>query len=343
MEQTLELIVHGRGNAWPVVLGETHPFYDMSDPADLANASFSLVLSDHGEIIGHVLVDAGHGTIQSLITGMNRIPDAICLTHAHMDHTLAVDWVVQSYWRRYSGKRRYPVYATEPVYRFLVRSYPQLEELIDFHRLMPGHTIPLGEPDLFKITPFPVYHGKSAVGASMLLFETSYRKVLFTGDLFTPLPRREDYEKLMEPDLLVVDCNNRFPWPRTNHWSFTGHPDDPLLRSDALNGFLEGFSWKTIADPHRPDETGGITGSYFKKLQQEWDPQQQPFTILEFLGRIMPRLVLPVHYSGGEDQRHYGREIFNGKELLAWIRHTAQRAGIHSRFMIPLSGQSIEV
>ena len=35
--------VNGRGNAWPVFLGSTHPFYDTNDIRDLANASYSII------------------------------------------------------------------------------------------------------------------------------------------------------------------------------------------------------------------------------------------------------------------------------------------------------------
>ena len=120
----LKLKVHGRGNAWPVLLGEEHPFYDREDYRDLSNAAYSMRTLVGKEITSDVLIDAGHGTIQSLISGENRIPDCICLTHGHMDHTLSVDWVVQSYWRKHEKKYTYPIYATRPVSEFFLQSYP---------------------------------------------------------------------------------------------------------------------------------------------------------------------------------------------------------------------------
>jgi hypothetical protein len=33
--------IKGRGNAWPVFLGQEHPFYDRNNIEDLANVSFS--------------------------------------------------------------------------------------------------------------------------------------------------------------------------------------------------------------------------------------------------------------------------------------------------------------
>ena len=62
-------------------------------------------------------------------------------------------------------------------------------------------------------------------------------------------------------DMLVVDTNNRFPWPRTNHWSFAGHPENPLERSEVLQSFLEKLTWEDVAAPHEEEgvvlEKGG--------------------------------------------------------------------------------------
>jgi len=343
MDTSLQMVVHGRGNAWPVPLGETHPFYDLNDPRDLSNAAFSLVATHKDKVVADVLVDAGHGTIQSLISGSNRIPDCICLTHGHMDHTLSVDWVVQSYWRRYNKQRLYPVYATAPVYLFLINSYPHLEALIEFRELVYGVTVPMEDSRPFRLTAYPVYHGISAVGASMLLFETGRHRVLFTGDLQIPLLRSEDYDHLKGLDLVVVDTNNRFPWPRTNHWSFAGHPLNPMKRSDALQKFLKGLQWEDVIEPHDPITAGESTQTYFRKLKEEWNVMGLSLTILEFLRRIEPQLVMPVHYSGAEDLKYYGESIVPASELLSWITRTAESAGIGSRFIIPDSGQVIPI
>lgn len=341
MGMTLQLVVHGRGNAWPVPLGETHPFYNMNDPRDLSNAAFSLVASDRESIVADVLVDAGHGTVQSLITGSNRIPDSICLTHGHMDHTLSVDWIVQSFWRRHEKRRLFPVYTTAPIYQFLLSSYPHLKPLIDFRELVYGKTIQMGNASSFRLTAYPVFHGKSAVGASMLLFEIEEHRVLFTGDLFSPLLRCEDYDRLKGVDLLVVDTNNRFPWPRTNHWSFAGHPGNFMDRSKALKAFIKDLSWKDVTAPHDQRAYGESNWTYFRQLEDEWNLEEQPFTILEFLRRIDPQLVVPVHYSGAEDSKYYSESILSGHELLSWIIRASQSTGIDSRYLIPETGQVI--
>jgi len=337
----LHLVVHGRGNAWPVLLGESHPFYDRTDPRDLSNASFSVTATAGEGIVADVLVDAGHGTIQSLLAGSNRIPDSICLTHGHMDHTLSVDWVVQSYWRLHKKERLYPVYTTSPVYRFLLRSYPHLEPLMVFRELAYGIPVKLENSHPYVVTAFPAYHGPGAAGASMLLFEIEGKRVLFTGDLLLPLLREQDYGHLETVDLLVVDTNNRFPWPRTNHWSFAGHPENPFSRSEVLTGFLEQLTWETVMIPHQISYREKPHQQYFLQLKTEWDVNRQPCTILEFLHRIKPQMVLPVHYSGAEDWRYHQEPMMTSMELLSWMETTARETGLGSVFRIPEARQVI--
>ena len=164
-----------------------------------------------------VLVDVGHGIVQFLIQNSNRIPDAVFLTHPHIDHTLGLDWVVQSHYRK--SKTKYPVYATRYCWQHVVQSFPHLEEMVEFKELIYGESVSLfGE---INVNPFPSYHGKYAFGATMFLFEISNKKVLITGDILLPVLRKNDKELLKNIELLIIDANNRFPYPKCNHWSIT--------------------------------------------------------------------------------------------------------------------------
>ena len=103
--------VNGVGNAWPVPLGSDHPFYDPGDPEQLANVSFSLLKSSGNSptsttIEWEILIDAGHGIVQYLIRHGNRIPEAVVLTHAHLDHTLSLDWIIQSFYRLHQKEKK---------------------------------------------------------------------------------------------------------------------------------------------------------------------------------------------------------------------------------------------
>jgi glyoxylase-like metal-dependent hydrolase (beta-lactamase superfamily II) len=343
MEKKLEILVHGRGNAWPVPLGEEHPFYNREDPGDLGNASFSLQLREYEKLQASVLIDAGHGTVQSLLSGDNRIPDSICLTHGHMDHTLGVDWVVQSFWRKHRKEKRYPVYSTLPVYQFLVRSYPHLEELIEHRELEFGKKYKPSIELTFELRAFPAYHGQSALGASMLLFEYQGLKVLFTGDVLVPLLRKKDYVHLHGADMLVVDANNRFPWPRTNHWSFAGSPSDPMKRSGTLLDFAEELDWEQLARPHLQEGISEGNRSYLSLLEQEWNPAGIPMTIMEFMDEIRPKQTMLVHYSGAEDRKYNGEEILSTPGLQDWASQMLAKAGIHGEILVPETGQGIQI
>ncbi len=342
MDQILHLQVHGKGNAWPVFLGTDHPFYDRLHRADLSNAAFSLYLTAGGEVISEVLIDSGHGTLQSLIGGRNRIPECICLTHAHMDHTLGVDWLVQSHRRGAGEDRPYPVYASQPVFDMFISSYPHLEKLIRHVRLEYGSTMEMDHAPGFRLTAFPVYHGKAAAGASMLLFESLGRKVLFTGDLLSTLLRKRDLDSLAEPDILVADTNNRFPWPRTNHWSVTGRPGPGFSRGPLLARFTDDITWEAITAPHRPGG-GKPDVAFLDELKGEGVPGDQSFTLLEFLTRIGPARLMPVHYSGTEDMTHHGEPVLNKAELEIWVKQRLKERGIPARLLMPESGEIFDL
>jgi hypothetical protein len=255
-----------------------------------------------------------------------------------MDHTLSVDWIVQSHWRKQEKKRPYPLYATRPVAAFFLQSYPHLASMVDFRVLEFGRQIPLDQDPSIRLTAFPAYHGQGAVGASMLLFETAEQKVLFTGDLLTPLLRKEDYKHLQDLDLLVVDTNNRFPWPRTNHWCFAGGTDHPLERNELVMDFYRALSWDQILHPFQLSLSEDSNRDYFNRVGEEWSLEDQPLFILEFLKLTEARQVLPVHYSGAEDLKHHRQAILAPAAFADWIRAESAKTGLTSGFVFPKVG-----
>lgn len=331
---------HGTGNAWPVMLGDEHPFYDRHNCRDLSNAAFSLLLKEGAEVRYEVLIDAGHGTIQSLLSSTNRIPEAICLTHGHLDHTLSVDWVVQSFYRQHQKKRRYPVYCTRLVFETLVASYPHLEPMITFYELLFGVTRRVGGTDL-RVTAFPVYHGPHARGASMLLFQREDLKVMMTGDLLTPLLREQDFSLLEGVAWLISDSNNRFPYPGSNHWSIVGATSD--TGEDKLSAFTRTMDADLLTAPHIKAGSFGNNNGYFSEWLHGFDLYRQHLCLADFHQRINPRNTALVHYSGTEDERYYGEPRLTREALKAWAGGYVTVAEPVKACVVPAAGDEVPV
>jgi len=247
-----------------------------------------------------------------------------------MDHTLQL---------QVHGKgNAYPVYTSQSVFETLIGSYPHLEKLVTHIPLEYGRSLDMQHAPGFKLTAFPVYHGPAAKGASMLCFEAGGKKVLFTGDLFSTLLRTRDLGTLAGPDILVADTNNRFPWPRTNHWSFSGTPGEGVSRGSILTEFIDNLSWESLTAPHLRSKSGRRE-AYFGELMAEAAPGDQSCTILEFLRLIRPAGLMPVHYSGTEDLKYHGEPRLDPAELESWLKRTMEVQEIQTNLVMPVSGK----
>jgi len=333
------LRINGRGNAWPVPMGQEHPFYMEGGNIDHANASFSLMEYSAPDRIREninweLLVDAGHGSIPFLLNNNNRIPDAIFITHPHFDHILGIDWIAQSYYQ-YNNKEKYPLYATPLCWETILKTIPHLEEIISFHPLEYGERTGVSAAGNVFVTAFPVFHGSYARGAVMLLFETEGDRddvsgILFTGDVLFPLLREPDYNLLTGIDLLVADSNNRFPYPGSNHWSMDSHP------SGRLAAFIEDADVSTLLKPHSCEGSGN---SYFDLFMTGTDLKTgQCTTVFELVKRLRPQITLPVHYSGSEDIRYYNQDILTKKGLQDWLDRETEKHDLPTKFVVPDTG-----
>ncbi|MCK4701570.1 MAG: MBL fold metallo-hydrolase [Bacteroidales bacterium] len=331
--------INGRGNAWPLPLGQDHPMYQRGKEPDYANASFSLMSLNQDktrtEVNWELLIDAGHGTIPMLLKTHNRIPEAIVLTHPHFDHFVGVDWVAQSHYR-FKNKQRYPLYASKLCWEALVRSLPHLEKIIEFKCLDYGFSrIPDEIPDV-ELTAYPVYHGTSAYGAAMIVAEVKNagnkkQKIIFSSDLLCPLIRETDYARLQGAKFLFADVNNRFPYPRTNHWS--------LVREgykDYLNPWLNGITMEHLFLPHLNKNKDPVLPEYLKLLMKDdCRPKDLYWSLLEWIKRLSPENTLLVHYSGREDEKYHDKPLMDKPQLEAWTQQQAAVKGIQCEFRVP--------
>jgi len=344
---------NGRANAWPIFLGSEHPFYSKANPDDLSNASFSIIKSDNENFSSktvrwEVLVDAGNNTVSYLIRNENMIPDAVVLTHAHMDHSLGVEWIAQSYYYKYDKKRRYPLYATDPCWEFVKQSYPHLAYIIDFKELKPGISTKIDEVDNLQVTPFPVFHGSSAFGASMLVFEVSDNqissKAIFTGDMLCPLLREKDYQFIKKSDVIYIDCNNRFSYPKCNHGSLIVTMPENNSESKFLTTWKKENDISFLITPHLGKKYDISKHSYFDEfLSENPDLRKIPFSIFDLIKMTDIAKVNLVHYSGYEDKKYYDQDIVDDRTLEKFAIEKAISCKFTSKFLVPKVGDIYEL
>jgi hypothetical protein len=341
--------LNGRGNAWPVFVGSSHPFYSLNDPDDLGNVSYSIIgskntKSDIRQINWELLVDAGNNTVSYIIRHENRIPEAIILTHPHLDHTVGIDWIAESYVYRHEFKRKYPLYATLPCWEFVKLSFPQLKKIIEFHELVPGMQCKINEVNGMSVTAFPVYHGDSGYGASLLLFDYLNNdhdavRAVFTGDMLCPLLRDKDFREIAKANILYIDCNNRFSFPGSNHGSITTLDPRTGAKSTYLSKWLEDLNFSKLAAPHLQFPFNNEIHGYFNEyLRDNKDLKRIPVSITEFLKLAEIRHTKLIHYSGFDDQKYYNEKVLNDNELESWANQIITREGLNSRIYVPRTG-----
>ncbi len=341
MKERYVLRVNGRGNAWPIPIAQVHPFYSLPGAPDYANASYSLLERDEkGKVVRDLLVDAGHGIVPFLLRHGNRIPDAMLITHPHFDHTLGMDWIIQSYYR-FRGKKRYPVYATRGCREQILATMPHLEELVAFTDLSYGEAVEVKEMgEGITVTAFPVYHGPHARAAAMLLVEVApaRRRLLFTGDVLLPLLRERDLERLGGVDWLITDANNRFPYPKSNHWSVSRHPGDEKF----LEPWLEEMTPDKLMAPHNHQSYANY--QYLLGFFEDFpDKKDYLLTVLDFAARIRPGHLLLAHYSGLEDEKYYGEKLLDTEGLRQWSQRTASSAVPGTTVRVPETGEILSL
>ena len=338
--RTFSLRINGRGNAWPIPIGQHHPFYDLPGAPDYANASYSILEREgEGKIIKDILIDAGHGIVPFLLRHGNRIPDAMLITHPHFDHILGMDWIIQSYYR-FRGKKKYPVYATRGCCEQIIKTMPHLKELCEFTKLSYGRPVPVRETgEGMTVTAFPVYHGVHARAAAMLLVEIvpAGKRLLFTGDVLVPMIRQGDLEMLRGVDWLITDANNRFPYPKTNHWSVVRrHPEDEKY----IGPWLKELTEPLMMVPHNFQNYTNYQYllDYFRDFPEKED---YILTVLDFATRIRPRNLLLAHYSGLEDEKYYKDVLLDTPGLEKWAQETMDDVNLAMKVKVPETGAII--
>jgi glyoxylase-like metal-dependent hydrolase (beta-lactamase superfamily II) len=340
--------INGTGNAWPVLLGTDNAFYNRQQYSELSNASFSIIQASglpftRENIEWEVLIDAGHGIVQYLLQAQNRLPDAICLTHSHLDHTLSLDWIIQSYYKYHNNQEKIPLFAGRKGWDFVCQSFPQVESLADFSELKPGVCIEMDMAPGIRLTSFPVYHGERISGPTMLVFESaSGSKAVFTGDVLCPLLRKADYRYIKGSKYLFTDANNRFPYPRSNHWSIIPEDPDGKKRSKYLEEWERDYSPAHLIGTHLTRQRDEHLHPYFDEFLA-YAGQIPALSVFDFLSMNSFGQVILVHYGGMEDLKYHDQPVLNTAQLENWTNARAELYHLDARFIVPKVGDVFEL
>jgi phosphoribosyl 1,2-cyclic phosphodiesterase len=346
--------VNGCGNAWPVFLGTEHPFYNRMDTDDLGSASYSVMGCmgknySHRTIEWEVVIDAGHNAVPFLLKNENRIPDALLLTHGHLDHILGADWIAQSLNFTSQRNEKLPLYATNQVWQQVLQTIPHIRNAIAFYELKPGRKQPVKQvPGLF-ISAFPVYHGDNAHGGAMLLVEydhgESQSHVLFTGDLLFPFLRNEDYATISKAQAIYIDCSNRFSYPASNHISFTTDMPEKGETNQHLKDWKDHNPIERIVAKQLQEYPDEDFSRYFDRfLQENGNYRNIPFSVMEFLKKTGIPFVQLVHYFGYHDNKYYHQDVMGREAMREWTRQVLMDAGLKNiRSEIPQAGHMVRL
>ncbi|MEM3084778.1 MAG: MBL fold metallo-hydrolase [Nitrososphaerales archaeon] len=183
-----------------------------SNPSINANTSCSLIISEDGKPVKHMLVDAGSGVCNSVkhecsgsLAGRCSI-DVVLLTHPHADRVDDLPLLMKEFGSFY-------VYCTQDCWNAVSKKFPELESI--------QHT-PIERGKIFTlygitITPLQVQHSSDVPDSVAYVVEAEGKKIVFAWDVLSFQNTNDPI--LKGADLMIIDTFTYNPHPETGHLS----------------------------------------------------------------------------------------------------------------------------
>lgn len=210
----MRLILLGTGSAWG---GPEH-----TCPCKICQAmarageerTRTSILIEAGE---RLLIDPGPDIRRQLIDNQVQRPDAVLISHEHLDHMGGLDELLC--FRRAVPKadwRPLPVYAHPEAWPSILTRFGYLfGTTLEARKYRPGET---SAGLVSRVTPFKTNHGPVAQGSVGLVVEHGGKKVVYTSD-FVDLPLDPPLAKGADLLLLQGHYFNEPIFNRPNHMS----------------------------------------------------------------------------------------------------------------------------
>jgi hypothetical protein len=160
--------------------------------------------------------------------------------------------------------------------------------------------------------------------------------------MLSPLLRQKDYDILSHSEVVYIDCNNRFPYPKSNHQSIVNFNANSRKESDFIKDWIRTKDFSYFKAPHTIRHYNAKYHQYFIELASEFS-KKIPVCVFDFIQKTKIPNVMMVHYGGMEDKKFHQQEILSDEELVQWTNAEAAKIGIPSSFQMPALGEVFQL
>ena len=181
--------------------------------------------NEHNQNTSHVLVDVGHGVVQSIERGFSKLgfgsssisdphlPNTLLITHSHDDHIADLPALIEKITK---SSKNLQIFCTAECYGQIIQKFPQLSSIISSNSssvinnnavsVNVIHPNNIFNVDNLSITPILANHGSNTpTGSVIYVVDTDNIKMVFGWDFLSLV--NVDEKILWNPDLLGTGCS----------------------------------------------------------------------------------------------------------------------------------------